>query len=465
MIVFLPAAVFVAAGFALAAIWRGTVECLPSLGWLSLMAIPYCVEYSLLDPATRDVQGAIILVVTLSLCALDIVAARVREGVAAFAKPIESTRALHSVAAALFAAFVALAGLHLSKTSSIPLIDLLKSDLDPAALLELRNAFSRYLEASAVEKYLFNSAPFVLGAPAVIMLVAAGAYLPATAAALIVALYTVLSSAKVPLTLFAAMTALGALLNLAPRFRRRAVRSAMAGAVALLGGLAVLSANFQSDGLLSDLGDKLARSPQSTFHLGDYVRARDSAADRAALPFAHAADYLLYRVIFTPVEVSSRWYEYFNRYPPERAGLERFITDSKSGDRIHPAQLIGIEQYHSRFPEKYPVETYAYASFDADAYARWGLSGLLVVLVLYAVLRLSIAVVDPPTSAAGGAFYAPGLVLLAALPATASMQAIVAAHGFPFLILLALVINRRTIVGLFGALEQRWRTRRATRGA
>lgn len=441
MLVVLPATVIVTTLLSLAATWRGGIDYLPTLGWLMLMLLPYCIEYPLFDPVTRDLQGSIITGIAALFCALDAGSARVREAMAGRG---ERTKPERRVAVALFATFAILAVLHLSKAPSIPLLDVLKSDLDPGSLLELRNGFSRYLEVSPVEKYLFNSAPFVLGAPAAIMLIGSGTLLPAVCAALLIGVYTVLSSAKVPLTLFGAMLLLGSVLRLAPRMRRLAIRLAMVGGVVLLTGLAILSGSFQSDGLLSGIREKLTR-PQAALHLGDYVRAREPHKEEAQLPLAHAADYLLYRVIFTPVEVSSRWYEYFNRYPAKEARIERFITDSKSGERMHPAQLIGIEQYHSRFPGKYPVETYAYASFDADAYARWGLRGVVITLLLYAGMRLSIAAVDPEHSAAGGALYVPGVVLLSALPATASLQAIIAAHGFPLLIVLGLVINWRTI--------------------
>lgn len=134
----------------------------------------------------------------------------------------------------------------------------------------------------------------------------------------------------------------------------------------------------------------------------------------------------------------------------------RYITDPETGAQIHPAQLIGIKEFHARFPEKYPIETYAYASFDADAYARWGLPGLIFVALLYSGMRLSLAVVDPANSAASGAFYAAGIILLAGLPATASMQSILIAHGFPLLVLLALAINRRSIPGMLAGIRCLW---------
>lgn len=153
----------------------------------------------------------------------------------------------------------------------------------------------------------------MFGAPSVLILIVAGAPFTASLAAALIALYTVLSSAKVPFTLFASL--LGALLTLRPQSRRLAIRAVTVGVFVFLSGLSILSASFQNEGLLSGLAEKLTRQTVQSNHLGDYVRARESRDEGSTLPLAHAADYVLYRVVFTPLEVSSRWYEYFHEHP------------------------------------------------------------------------------------------------------------------------------------------------------
>jgi len=408
------------------------------------MALPYSFEYQLLDPSSRNLQGAIIGAVALVFFAADMASHKLEGSLRllqcnASAYGSRQRRA----AAALATCFIVAAGVHLSQVQSIPLFHVSELGETPSTLLGLRNEFSRYLDVSPLQKYLINSAPFVFGAPSIHLLLVAGSPIAAGLLAAVVAVYTTLSSAKVPFTILASAVVLSVLLIRSGHHKRHAIRSALIAVLIALSAFAVLSGRVQSGGLLQDLGSKLSAPSTTSFHLGDYVRDRAAETEARSTKVAHLADYFLYRVIFTPAEVSSRWYEYFHDHPIAERRLERLVPHPETGVPIHPAQLIGIEVYHQRFPDKYPIETFAYASFDADAFSRWGGGGLALALLAIVVLRLALTLADDQNTASAGAFKVSGLVLLASLPATASVQSIIIAHGFPLLILFATATNVR----------------------
>lgn len=406
------------------------------------MALPYSLEYQLLDPASRDLQGGIIVAVAIAFFSADLASGKFEALLRTIRCDVSAYRSRQRRSAiALAICFIVAAGVHLSQVQSIPIFHLSELGQTPSALLDLRNEFSRYLDVSPFQKYLINSAPFVFGAPSIHLLLAAGSPIPAGLLAAGVAVYTTLSSAKVPFTILASAVVISALLIRGGQNKRLAIKSALVAVLIVLAAFAVLSGRVQSGGLLQDFSKKVSTPPTTSFHLGDYVRDRLAETEERSTRIAHFADYFLYRVIFTPVEVSSRWYEYFHDHPVTERRLERLIPHPDTGVPIHPAQLIGIEVYHQRFPNKYPLETFAYASFDADAFSRWGAGGLLLAILAIVALRLALAASDNENTASAGAFKVSGLVLLASLPATASVQSIIIAHGFPLLILFATTTN------------------------
>jgi hypothetical protein len=147
--------------------------------------------------------------------------------------------------------------------------------------------------------------------------------------------------------------------------------------------------------------------------------------------------YFAYRVFLVPVEVSHNWYKYYPLINGRFIGVEDYFG-KRGTDFIHPANRVGLWAYHEKMPDKYLRSVHAYASLDADAHARAGVNGLIVVSFLLIVLRVvqKLSYVD---SSLGKTLYAIGICQLSLLPAQASIAAILVAHGFlPLLFLMIL---------------------------
>jgi hypothetical protein len=113
---------------------------------------------------------------------------------------------------------------------------------------------------------------------------------------------------------------------------------------------------------------------------------------------------------------------------------------------VHPSQRVGNWSYTSRFPKSYSETVHAYASIDADAYARLGTVGILIAGVLVFVIRFLMKVLLVNTSISR-ILYSLGIVMLALLLPIASVQAILIAHGLVVILLLMFadkwIIERR----------------------
>lgn len=142
-------------------------------------------------------------------------------------------------------------------------------------------------------------------------------------------------------------------------------------------------------------------------------------------PVVRRLDRLLYRAFFTPADVSIRWYQYF-RPTERRLGLLSVVD--RPPDAARPSRAIGLWAYRDRFPTLYLDSVNAYASLDADAYARAGLPAALAAGVGLALARVSLLGLQGRSTVARIG-YGVGIALLLLLPAQASLQAILVIHG------------------------------------
>lgn len=101
------------------------------------------------------------------------------------------------------------------------------------------------------------------------------------------------------------------------------------------------------------------------------ARSMNNAACADSDQLTCICSYVTYRLIFVPWEVRSKWYEFFSVHP--KVGL--FPND-------HPANLVGYNEFYLKHPESFTPLAKAYASFDADAFGRFGYTGVLVSCLL-----------------------------------------------------------------------------------
>jgi hypothetical protein len=151
---------------------------------------------------------------------------------------------------------------------------------------------------------------------------------------------------------------------------------------------------------------------------------------RALTAFMEAS---VYRALFTPADVSIRWYQYFSM-SERRLGLASVAL--RPSNQSVPSRVVGEWAFRDRFPKLYLDSANAYASLDADAYARGGLWAACLGGVILAGVRASLIALQAK-SADARICYGVGIGLLFLLPAQASLQAILVIHGLGVLVTLS----------------------------
>ena len=426
-------------GYILLRSWRGSIHFLPSIGWQFLLVIPFFIEYPLFNPDVRDTQLIAIMAIAAALFAGDFMSDRIvaRQGEAP-APNAQQSKTTFMLASGLAALFVGLSLWHLLTADSIPIFDMLRGVNDNAEQIEARNHFARDVSTPAIVRYACSFAPCIFAIPAVLVFIASRKYAAAGALMLWVVFYTVAGTAKSPLAMALLILPVGIILISTRRQATLIIRTLMVAGLAGLLLLGVLNVFSPYPALLDDLPAKYAHAQEKDSselvpNLGDVERARSYDAATEPPFIWRRIDYILYRVFFTPVEVSERWFEYFHRFPVNSVVLSRMVDDSRSGEMVHPANLVGVWAFTERFPQNYTPEIYAYASIEADSYNRYGWLGLGIAALMLMGFRLCLAVFNDLHGPTHGAFFATGIALLSYLPSSASIQAILIPQGLGLL--------------------------------
>lgn len=426
--------------------WRGTMEFFPTIGWVMLMVAPFCIEYPLFGADSRDFQAQCLLFMLLLIFAGDLGAMRFTTVIPAV-PDVRMRKHAYILACILGSIFVVLSASHLANAPSIPLFDDLFTSEKHSVVVHARNIFSRDMGTHPLVRYIYNFSTCILAVPAMLLFFA---YRYRACGVMLLAwigLYSVAGTAKSPLAMVLVVTLLGILILARMDIRRKMMRVLMVGGLAGLALLAALDMSGPDGGILKNLPQKYAiakadADTQRTLKpdLGDYVRVAHAPGETRPW-FWRKVDYALYRIFFTPIEVSGRWYEYFYHYPTLPPHNTRLIHDSRTNQMIHPANAVGRWAYFERFPNNYTQEVYAYASVDADARGRYGAIGILLCGVILVGLRLWLAAFNDIGGMTRGAFYAAGLGLISYLPSSASIQAIVIPQGLGVLAGLLLLLH------------------------
>lgn len=321
-----------------------------------------------------------------------------------------------------------------------------------------RENASKLLKVPAAFIYACQGLLFFAPA-AIIMLFAAGHWFPGAFLLAFSLFYSRASLAKGPLYILVGILLLVGWEQLSPRWKR--------GVATLVGVVAIpcllYAGNFIVRNKLSLLNFRTTPEIQArimrhaprplergepSFTIPDhYHRLNDWGgipAYRDARSLTEAEkniNFFIYRGFLSPSEVSHRWYTFY----PDVAGKYAGFTGLTPGSRgrpgfQHPANAVGVWAYLNRFPDHFFPSLMAYASVDADAHARWGLTGIVVITLIVVLLRLALARLVMDTVLSRCLYYSALMVIALCLP-QASLQAILVAQGLLFYVAALLALK------------------------
>jgi hypothetical protein len=348
--------------------------------------------------------------------------------------------------------FIVIASCHLILLKHIPLWEKYVNKIsDAKILLSMREHTSKFLSVPDVVKYLFNWIGNISGPIGVILLILKRKYIRSAVFFLLALVYAKMSLAQIPLIIL--ITAIIVLLLGRNPYNKRIKIYTVSAVVAVpifLGSTVFLIwspnsiFNYEPSQIEANSLSLPQNDPRSVLTIGDKTRLRSELYGNTKLPFLQSrCNYYLYRIFLVPIEVSSRWYQYFSGVSGEFIGLEGLTPGTRGKQYVHPSQRVGNWSYTSRFPKYYSETIHAYASIDADAYARFGTVGIVVAGVLVFLIRFGMKVLLGNTTMSP-ILYSLGIVMLALLLPIASLQAILIANGL-FIVLLLMAADKYVI--------------------
>ncbi|WP_291515380.1 hypothetical protein [Bdellovibrio sp. ArHS] len=433
---------------ALGLIWnffrKNDLEILPSFLWLLLMVLPFWVQFDSFPSVSIANQMTGIVFIGTCLLVADSIKIKPNSGANKLMPAAEKFFSSYWLYAGLF---ILITSYHMSLIPHIPLIEkYLHGVTDPTELSRMREDTSKLLNVSSLLKFLFNWAANILAPVSIVLALRKKKYLLAVLFFIMAALYAVMSLAKTQMVFLGIVIILSIFFQMP--FKKR-----------LLGYLVLLilmspflyqGYDFLTHSPLSVMNwqasqaeiDQLKLSPEdprSRFTPGDHSRLAPLDLEKRLSASERVYNYTFYRVFLGPADVSSRWYQYFPEHSDGFIGLQGLKSkDRENAAKTHPARLVGHWAYTERFPNRYLETVQAYASVDADAYARFGIFGIVLAGVLVLVLRILLKVFRDG-SELGESLYVIALVLMGLWWSSASVQAILLAQGvLPILALLCL---------------------------
>ncbi|NBX65486.1 MAG: hypothetical protein EBQ96_00605 [Proteobacteria bacterium] len=428
----------------------------PSLGWLSFMALPFLVLWAYFPEPYRMIHAQGCLIVGTLLLLADLGAffylhKRIGQDTHATMTPAF----LNFVAWGASALLIAIAAYHLMAAESIPLIDRLFGNGDAGEYLAERNKFQRDLPVPFFLRYLINFNVYIFGSLALVLHWLYGRRRVAITIAVAIVIYSVLSTAKLPAMMAVVIITGLFAMHLCERYDwlRKTFFGTYILGMALVGLFYVLAApKIITYYAHAPFESASPDDPRRVTSIGDFIRSPEADVVSKQRAFVYRkVEYLVYRIFLTPVEVSDRWYQYFSYAQKTPEPLSSLLGRAAGSDTPHPSVRVGHWAYHEKFPSKYMPDVHAYGSLDADAFAYGGLKAVLIAGLIFGLVRFAFAVFHTPNPIAE-TLHITALILMMAIPASGSLPALLAPHGLAALLLIMMGVwiwtglhNRRRV--------------------
>jgi len=342
-------------------------------------------------------------------------------------------------------ALIGLQILHLLSMPNVPLFAKLFTTASQLELSQLREQSSKLLQIPTWFIYLAQTS--ILATPAIVYsFVIQRRYILGIFLAVFAAFYAFSTLAKGPILMFVTILLVLCYELMKTRYRFVIRTSALVVALVALGasGIEILSGKIEvaRQGKLS--GPINEKPGELSFTWGDHHRVFGVFPKGIIdwpLRFEKRSSSLLYRAIIVPPEVSHRWYTFYPEISGEYIGFYRLTPSTRNHPEYRsPSNTVGKWAYLQRFPYSYGESVHAYASVDADAYARWGTKGLIAVGIMIFVLRCLLGWLGVGGSFIFRSIFLSAITIIALGLPNSSLQAILVAHGVLIFLLVLLCL-------------------------
>jgi len=413
---------------------QNLIQATPSLVWFSLMTLPYIFEWQFFPSGPRAAQSTGLFMISAVLAVGDLISLNIKN------KEKQELKALSSNYSRLYYFLIILIliipAFHYWKAGMLPIFDQYFGNLTKAQVALERENFGKLLHVPYLFKVLVNWVSNIFGPLLVVWLFTVKKYWLASGVCLWILSYAAASSADGPIVMFFWLLAFGVGHK---TFRLKSVGNLISVAIGLGLLFTVISGVILGTAALNK-SSQCSVTAGVGFTPGDVLRSCDETSQISLNP---VMDRLGYRFFLTPVEVSNRWYDYFDGNP---AGQRHFSNIFERRLPNQASNKVANWAYVSKFPEKYPKTTSANTSIDADAYSFRGFFSVVIVALILLVIRIFVSFTSKKVYEFESIFEGLALGMLAFLPVTAPMQAILLPQGLGLILLTLLIIRFKNII-------------------
>jgi len=442
--------------------WRQSqiIDVLPSLAWIFLMVLPFIGQKSSFDPIHTNTQAFGILLFGFAFLISDYLSGKRVHKVPLFL----DEHTIIYVGYGLFTLTLGVQLCHLIMMPKIPLFDWVIGEANnPSTYAEMREHSSKLLRVPIWVQHAFQLSIVFISPLALVIFLNYRKYLLLFVLISTTLFYSYATLARWPITLFLAICIIVFFHSLPRRSRYRLgiALSILVMSIFIYAGhflfshpASVLNYRLSLDSFdpqrtvspaLSN--EPMMRNPfTQPFTITDHHRRLGIDLNESAGSLGRAINYFVYRAVLTPVDVSHRWYIYYPDIHGSYVGFYGLTPSSRNNEKFqHPSNQVCLWAYASRFPDKYLPSCHAYASIDADAWARGGYLGLITVSLLLLIFRL-MAGYFRLEGQMGDSIYVAFLVVFSFSLPIASIQALMQSQGtlYYWFILIAFLIYDRS---------------------
>jgi hypothetical protein len=399
-------------------------EFAPSISWFFLMTVPFLYQYEYFNSLGRSTQFTSIFFITIFFFIIDFYCAKTNFF---SSNHLKFARSAFFDTLSLF--FILVLATHLCLMPNIPILDVLFSSkaFTSHDIGILRENSLKLLDVPQIFKYVLNWLVIIFCPISIVYFFLSARKKIAFTYLLFLVFYSIATTSKFPLFQFASSLFFIFIFNFR-KFYFVLLNLIKLGLPLFLIALFFLLSTIRDDQKFllnkdyynASVSKFLDNDPRRSFSLADNYRSNYPHSDNK-----FDLNYFVYRVWLTPVDVSNRWFQFFNSFS---IGFTNFWPFNRQSNSFTPAQSVGRWAFSDRFPDRYLDTASANASFDADAFSRFGIFGVIIGTLILAFFRcLSSALITKnPFSLLS---YCIILSMLTILPFISSLQAIIGSHG------------------------------------
>jgi hypothetical protein len=416
---------------------QNLIQATPSLVWFALMTLPFIFEWSFFPSGPRTAQSVGLFFISAALAAGDLISLKIKNSEIREPGTIDSkhSRIFYFLIILIFV----IPAFQYWKAGTIPIFDQYFGGLTKSQVALERENFGKLLHVPYFFKVLVNWVSNIFGPLLVIWLLWAKKYWFATGIFFWILFYASTSSADGPVVMFFWLIAFGVAHK---TFKLKRLGDLIASAIALGMLFTVVSGVILGTAAL-DKSSQCSVAAGVGFTPGDVLRSCDETSQISLNP---VMDRLGYRFFLTPVEVSNHWYDYFDGYP---SGHRNFLNIFERENSNQASNKVGNWAYVTRFPESYAKTISANTSVDADSFSFYGLFSVFIVALLLLVIRIFVSLTSNKATEFELILEGIGLGLLAFLPITAPLQAMLLPQGLGLILFLLLVLRGKGLWATF----------------